>query len=340
MASKQQAWRGRWLALALMGSALLGCSRARVVSFDGSSPAIDVQRPALYPETVEYDVKADQFVLGSFRDGAIYRVDPAGQASLLVDDPRLCSVLGIALDGARDRLWAVSSDLGASRKPSAAGVKKSASVGIYELRTGKAAGFVDLSPLLDGPHLLNGIALDAAGTAYVTDSLSPVIYRVEAGGRASIFVRDERFLGDAINLNGVVVHPNGYLLVIKKSDGSLFKVPLAEPSKLTRVACAERLVGGDGLTAIDDKSLVVIANRTPQATSNAAYWLSSDDDWATAKLRARKALGDVYPTTAVLRQDTLYVLHSQLNELIGAPLERKSELHARASIWPIGHVER
>src|SRR5688572_28549228 len=103
------------------------------------------------------------------------------------------------------------------------GPRRLAGVGIYDLKTGKPLSYVDLGPLAEGPHLMNGIALDPSGNAYITDSFSPVIYKVTAEGSASIFLRDERFAGKAINLNGVVVHPDGYLLVIKKSDGALFK---------------------------------------------------------------------------------------------------------------------
>jgi len=331
--------RALMASLVLQGLCLLGCRPARVVTFGASAP-LTVRRPALYPETIEYDSRDDKFLLGSFRDGAIYEVDRAGRASLRVDDPRLCSVLGIAVDAERGRLWAVNSDLGASIKPSAAGPKQLAAVGIYDRASGKALAYVDLAPLALGPHLLNGIAVDAQGNAYVTDSFSPIIYKIDGDFRPSIFVHDDRFLGEGINLNGIVVHPDGFLLVVKKSDGALFRIPLAHPGQLSRVAISRQLVGGDGLTLIGKRDLVVIANRTPQVTANVAYALSSDDGWITAKLAATQPLGDVYPTTAVLRDDTLYVVQSKLNELIAASDEKKSALREEATIRPIARVVR
>ncbi len=92
------------------------------------------------------------------------------------------------------------------------------------------------------------------------------------------------------------------------------------------------------MTLIGKAGLIVIANRTPDAVSDAAYSLSSEDHWTSAKLLATRELGDVYPTTAVLRQNTLYVVHSKLNELIQLPPEQKSALHLEATIQPIGHV--
>ena len=326
--------------LALLLFSLLGCTDTHALTFDSSGPSLTVNRPALYPETIEYNPKSDQFLVSSFREGAIYEVDRSGGTSLLVDDPRLCSVLGIAVDAARGKLWAVNSDLGASIKPSGVGSKRLAGVGVYDLSTGKPLNYVDLAPLAAGPHLVNGIALDPAGNGYVTDSLSPVIYKIDARGNAKVFLRDEQFAGEGINLNGLVVHPDGYLLVIKKSDGALFKVPLARPAEFSEVSIGERFVGGDGVTLIGKKDLVLIANRTATAATNAAYLLTSEDGWVSAKLSAVQHLGDVYPTTAVLRDGTLYVLHSKLNELIQSSPERTGQLRLEATIRPIARVTR
>src|SRR5262245_4900523 len=82
-------------------AALSACAPTAIVTFDARGPALTVRRPALYPETLLADVGRDGFLVSSFREGAIYRVDPGGRPSLLVDDPRLSSVLGIAVDAAR-----------------------------------------------------------------------------------------------------------------------------------------------------------------------------------------------------------------------------------------------
>jgi hypothetical protein len=57
-----------------------------------------------------------------------------------------------------------------------------------------------------------------------------------------------------------------------------------------------------------------------------AFSLSSDDGWSSAKVSAVQQLGDLYPTTAVLRGGALYVVHSKLNELITLPPEQKAQL--------------
>jgi sugar lactone lactonase YvrE len=328
---------GRVLRAIALAGLTAGCHDP-TLTLEPPGPALSVQRPALYPETIEYDRARDRFLLSSFRAGSIFAVNRAGAATVVVNDPRLCSVLGIAVDARRNRVWAVNSDLGASARPSAVGPTHLAAVAAYDLGTGQPLHYVDVAPLYAGPHLLNGIAVDAAGNAYISDSFSPVVYRIDAEGHPSVFLHSEQFAGDGINLNGLAVHPDGYLLMIKKSDGSLFKVPLAEPSRFTKVRTERAFVGGDGLTLSGSKNLVIVANQTPTTKSNRAFSLISADDWASAKLVGEQTLGDDYPTTAVLRDDALYVVSSRLNQLIQAPREEQSKLQVLARIQRIAKV--
>lgn len=323
---------------ALRASERASTNDAPRLALSPPSSALIIHAPALFPETVVHDAARDRLLVGSFRRGAIFAVDDAGGATAIVDEPRLCSILGIAIDEARGRVWAVNADLGASAKPSAAGAKKLAAVGVYDLATGTPVAYVDLAPLAPGPHLLNGIALDADGSAYVTDSFAPVIYKVSTAGEPTVLARSERFEGKGINLNGVVVHPDGYLLVVKKSDGQLFKVPLDHPDAISTVAVSTRFIGGDGLLLVDGRSLVVVANKTPEAATNAVFALSSDDGFASARVDARVDLGEVYPTTAVLRDGRLYVLHSRLNELIQGAPDVQDALRTEAALDRVGEV--
>jgi hypothetical protein len=92
-----------------------GCAHASAVVFGSKDSALTVRHPALYPETIEYESGKDRFLLGSFRDGGIYAVDQEGRTSRLVDDPRLCSVLGIAIAAEPG----VGRQFGSRRKPQA-----------------------------------------------------------------------------------------------------------------------------------------------------------------------------------------------------------------------------
>jgi sugar lactone lactonase YvrE len=303
-----------------------------------SGVALTIDQPGLYPETVVYDPPHQRFLVGSMRDGAIYAVAADGVARRFADDARLTSVLGMAIDPLRGALWAVDADLGLARKRSVAGPKAEAHVGVFDLESGRASHWVDLASLRPGPHLLNGIALDAAGNAYITDSFSPAIYRVTPQAEASLLLSDDQFAGEGVSLNGLVVHPDGFLLVVKKSEGALFRVPLANPAAFTKVALDRPIFGADGVLLSSPSELIVIANKTPQTTTNAALLLRSDDGWASAKIRTVEPLGSVYPTTAALRDGQLFVLHSNLDELLGSTPEQRTTLARRATLLPIGTV--
>jgi len=288
---------------------------------------VTIARPGLYPETVELNPLTGKFLVGSIREGTVYEVGLDGAARKLIDDDRLISILGIAVDARTGRLLVTNSDLGAGLKRSARGPRKEAGVGIYDLATGRALHYVDLAPLLpDGDHLINGLTVDTEGNAYATDSFTPAIYKIDSNGVASVFLQDDEFKGAGVNLNGLVHHRKGYLLVVKKSTGALYRVPIADPRRFTRVAIEAKFIGGDGLLLAGDDRLLMVANQTPAAASNAAYVIESQDDWLTARVIESRDLGDVYPTSCVLSGGKIYALSSHLNEWIGARPEAREAI--------------
>jgi len=311
-----------------------------IVHFDGGNlDAIQIQQAGLYPETIVYNPINDKFLVGSFREGAIYEVNTSGSCQKFVDDERLKSSLGIRIDAARNRLLVATSDIGSSIRAFSGGPKKLASVVIFELSSGKYIDSIDLGALLpEEAHLANDLTVDDVGNIYVTDSFAPAIYKINTQGQPSIFLKSEKFRGDGINLNGIVFHPDGYLIVVKKSDGLLFKVPINNPHEFSEIKVPTRFFGGDGLVLINKKELVVVANRTPEKITETVFALSSDDNWKSASVTNEKRLGDGYLTTGVVRVNKLYVLHSNIGTLVKAPADQKSKLTDVAVIQQVGTV--
>jgi hypothetical protein len=302
--------------------------------------ALQIQHPGLYPEDIKYNEKTGTYLTGSFREGAIYTVTDRGETRQLVNDDRLVSTLGICLDTAANRLYTVTGDLGASVKKYP-GIKTLAALGVYDLTTGAPVRFVYLHDLLPGrPHLANSVTTDGRGNVYVTDSFSPVIYKIPPTGAPSIFLESDRFIGEGINLNGIVYHPGGYLLVALKSKGQLFKVPVDNPQAFTEVKLPRPLVGLDGVTLVNPSELVVVANRAGAINTDAAFALQSPDDWATATVTGEYKFGDVYPTAAVVKDGQIYVLHSGIRKLVAAPADQKTAMTETATLQLIGRVDR
>tara|TARA_R110001583_G_scaffold126966_3_gene278555 strand:+ start:2571 stop:3539 length:969 start_codon:yes stop_codon:yes gene_type:complete len=301
--------------------------------------ALEVQDDTLFPESITYNSVNRHFVIGSFRQGAIYDVDEKGGIRKLIDDERLHSVFAVRIDRENNRLLALTSDLGASVRSEDDAVKKLAALGIYDLSSGKVLNFVDLSGLLpNSPHLVNGMALDHEGNAYITDSFASAIYKVDINGTPSIFLKDDTFDGDGINLNGIVYHPDGYLLAVNKRNGVLYRIPQDHPEDFTVVESDSDFLGADGLILVDNDRIIIIANRIPWHNTDTAFAISSSNSWRSANVSDHYQFGDVYPTTGVLVDDSIFVIHCRLNTLVAAPKQEKTSLRQKVIIEQIGTV--
>lgn len=254
-------------------------------------------------------------------EGIIGEVSDDGTYQAFIHDPNLVSTVGIRVDAERDRLLVCNSDPGVSIHTKRETQGKLAGLGIFQLSSGKLIKYLDLGGLGgSGGHFCNDIALDGAGNAYVTDSFSPIIYRVDAANNASILLNNKRFTGEGFNLNGIVVKDN-YLLVAKCNEGLLFKVPLDKPEQFTQVKIKEPLVGADGLLWAPDATLVVIAN----LKTNKVFKLTSTDNWSSAQVVSSVDTGNVFATTGVVRDGNIYALYAMLHVLFNPETKTQGE---------------
>lgn len=279
----------------------------------GKTPAPDVvsfTKPALYPEGVEYDPKGKRFLVTSLREGTVGAVKDDGSYQVLIKDPELVSAIGIRIDHARDRVLVCNSDPGASVHTKKENQGKLAGLGIFKLSTGQRIKYINLGVMTPGGHFCNDIALDKAGNAYVSDSFSPILYKIDSANNVSILLNHPRFTGEGFSLNGLVVKDD-YLIVTKYNEGLLFKVPLNAPEKFSEVKIDQTMVGADGLLWATDGALVVIANMS----TNKVFKLTSTDNWATAKIIKTSDTGPVFATTGVIRDGSVFVLNAMLHVL-------------------------
>ncbi|MCW8931193.1 MAG: hypothetical protein OQL19_13250 [Gammaproteobacteria bacterium] len=313
---------------------------AESVSFANEQlETININKKALYPESIQYNPITEKYVVGSFRDGKIYEIDSNGDYKVLINDKRISSALGIQVDTKLNRLLVATADIGSSTNSYNKGIKKLAALGIFDLTTGEALHFINLGELIPkGNHLANGLALDKNGNAYITDSFYPVIYKVDTKGKATVFLESTRFKKNGINLNGLIYHPDGYLIVAAKTEGILFKIPLSTPSSFTEIKLDRTIIGLDGVTLVNKKNLVVVANRAANVNTDKAFSITSNDNWETAQIIDEYKFRNVYPTTSVIKDNKIYVLHSNLNELVKADNHRKKLLTKTATIQQIGNI--
>ncbi|MFC8722627.1 hypothetical protein [Kitasatospora sp. NPDC057198] len=270
----------------------------------GHGPAVLVGHgPAATPEGATWDAAHHRFLVGSMVHGTVSEVRPDGTLRTLVDDPaHLISVIGLHADPARGRVLVAGGDLGAGERSTPASASHTAVLGAYDLRTGRALFRTDLAAVAadGGTHLANDVAYAPDGTAYVTDTLAPVVYRVAPDGTATVLVRDQRLAAPpgGIGLNGIVWR-DGVLVVGKTDDATLWRIPVDRPAALSRIevrGADGRLVGLDGMLGRPDGSVLAVTNHLGDGGRDAELTLRSADGWRSAALTAARPLPDTDPT--------------------------------------------
>lgn len=217
-------------------------------------------------------------------------VDLAGNASL-----------GLVVDRPRNRLLVAVADVIGNRYGGLAA---------YDLSTWKRLFLTHLSGPSDEKSFADDVAVDAKGNAYVTDAKASKIWKVGVDGKFLSIIRNPLFNPKEwhrtlVGLNGIVYHPDGFLIVIHTFSGNLFKIDLAkgEEVKLINVVGGP-LTFGDGLELISPTKLVVAGN------SPSARLVESSDGWETASV-ASKFSGPRHrlATGATVKDGRVYLSH-------------------------------
>jgi len=260
-----------------------------------------------YPEGIAYSAQLDKFLVTSIPLGKIGTVGTDGRYADLLTAPEL--IAGIGMKVAGDRVFVCNSDQGRSIRSTPATTRQTAELLVFNLNTRQLERRSDLDALLpaDEPNFANDVTLAPDGTAYVTDSFSPVIYKVTPDGTASILVRDNvRFTSPTFGLNGIVYHPNGYLIVANAGQGKLYKVDLQNGNAISEITGTGALPG-DGLTLLNN-DLYVVTGGTRVAQ------VRSTDNWLTASIVKFDATGYLGATTSVAVNNQIYTLNARIGE--------------------------
>ena len=282
---------------------------------------ITINTPGFLPEGVEYDTANKRFMVGSLAQGTVFVVGNDGTLTPFVKDPDLKSSVGIEVDEARNRLLVCNSDSAVFQGKSAGQAK----LGIYNLTTGERIAMIDLAAV--GPknakaHFANDVAVGSDGSAYVTDTMARVVYKVDPTNTATVFLPNTFEKAQQHMLNGIVASPAGYLLVAESAAGDLYKVPLDKPESFSKVKLAEAVGGADGMVLRANGNLLIVRNDK----STSLVELTSADDWATATV-ASKGTYEVQATTTAVADDGVYVVHPYFGDAKASPFIERVELH-------------
>lgn len=214
----------------------------------------------VYPESVTVDPSTGTFYVGSVKEGTIYK-GQAGTPRLQVFSPGGADGRAIAtgMFYSKGRLVVVGRQTGL--------------IFVYDANNARLISKLDNG--LAGKTFLNDVTFAADGSAYVTDSVNPVLYRVAPAANGYELQEFLKYDGTVvkwvmaqgaagINVNGIVATGDGrYLIIGKRNENALFRVDLKSKEIVPISMPAGMLNTPDGLF-IDGNTLYVAQN-TPKA---------------------------------------------------------------------------
>uniref|UniRef100_A0A0E0CZI6 Uncharacterized protein n=1 Tax=Oryza meridionalis TaxID=40149 RepID=A0A0E0CZI6_9ORYZ len=302
--------------------AVAALAAAAVVAFlEGTARGVSYVGDGWFHDGVRWDAEGGRFLVTTMTDGRVVEVPGGGgagagagegkvEARVVVADPGAAgrSATGLTLDAPRRRLLVVYTDL--------APWFGYAAVAAYELGSWRRLFLVRLDRPGDST-LADDVAVDEEGNAYVTDAKGNKIWKVSPDGEPLSVIKNATFfqrpgwINIFVGLNGIVYHPNGYLLVIHTSGGDLFKV-YPKTGSVHVVKVKGSLKTGDGLALLSPTRLV--------AAGLVSRLVESDDDWETAAVTGRY-VGPAHRigSSATVKDGDVYI-----NHIIGFGLGKKT----------------
>jgi WD40 repeat protein len=207
----------------------------------------------VFPEGIAYDQASGSVFVSSTTDGTIFRGDDSEET--------LAAFLAPGADG---RTTAVGLEVDDDGHLFVAG----GATGFVWVYDGATGALIERMSGGSSPTFINDIAVDGDGVAYITDSMSPVIYRVIPDGAGGYTL--ERWLAltgtpivytTGFNLNGIVVSQNNrYLFTIQSNTGKIFRIDIATKEIVQVDVGGAVFTAGDGLW-LRGTSLYVLQNQ-------------------------------------------------------------------------------
>lgn len=295
------------------------------------TPRITFTAPFAYPEGVAFNTANNLFYVSSVKTGTIGSVDLQGNYKVFYEDSGLKSSFGIKVDNKRNRLWVCVGDPNYSIYKDSSTYKKMIRLIGLDLNTGKKVNDIDLSNLYQGKHFANDLTLDDEGNIYITNSYSPVIYKVNTSFQPTVFAANDLFKAKDIGLNGIAWSKKGYLLAVNNSNGSILRVDINNPQSITQVKISNFFPGADGILIDAQNNLLLSQNKGVDKI----FKISSNDNWQSAKITEATNGNDRFqnPSTITMKGNDLYAMNSKLNEIRDSSITPSKKFSVQLAVF-------
>lgn len=298
---------GSWFILSSVFVVLLSALVLAIITLENTKykgEVVEYSSKGWMRESVVWDEENQRFLVSNMEGGVgeIRLQDGGGlREETVVKDLEFLGncTLGLQIDTIRNRLLVVIAD--------SYGLGYSA-LAAYDLKTWKRLYFTKLCGPESTTHA-NAVDLDPEGNAYVTDTKQNIIWKVSSDGSTVSVLRNPVFASQsskvpfmAMGLNGIVYHPDGFLLVVHMCSGAIIKSSL-DGVDVSVVNMSSPMVLGDGLVLLSPEKMAVVG--TPSARL-----LESRDGWKSAQLTHRY-VGPMhrFATAGTIKNGKVFVSH-------------------------------
>jgi len=266
----------------------------------------------VYPESVTVDQSSGTFYVGSVKEGTIYKGKIARP------------ILEVFSPGGADGRTIATGMFFANNRLVVVG-RQTGLIFVYNTKNGRLISKLD-NGLRTGQTFLNDTTFAPDGSAYVTDSVNPVLYRV-ASNRTGQYELEEfiKFAGtpvtyvnapgaEGINVNGIAATADGrYLIIGKRNENRLFRVDLKSREIVPVNIPAGMLNTPDGFFL--EGNTLYVAQNLPKSIG--VVKLSSDFSQAEFE-RTINHPTFAFPTSVARYKNRLLVVSSQF-DTAGSP---------------------
>lgn len=231
--------------------------KANAKPFGEGRVAFELPKGDRLLESIAWDPKRKQFLVGSAREGKIYLADEDGKlADFIAPDTQngLMSVLDLRADPAHDLLWVATTGAPHYKGFDKSIVGKSALVK-FQLSSGRFLAHY-ASPEDRHPHVFSSLALAPGGRVFVADGVRNEIYKLDSDGLKLLLANAK-----LKSIRGMAVSGDGKTLYFADYSLGILGIDLATNKGFELKRNPERLVLGgiDGLYWYDG-TLVIVEN--------------------------------------------------------------------------------
>lgn len=252
----------------------------------------------LDPRALVYYPDEKQFIVNSMNDGQLGYVNSEGQYKFLLENKLLVGSTAMKVRG--KILYAlVNPEKGPDME---SGASRPQLIKL-NLSTQKVESVIELGSLFKGLHYVTDLTINPGGVIYVVDALSPVIYKVDKNGKATVLIENNLLFSKTDQVKSIAYHKHEYLLVSMGRE--ILKVDLK--TKAVYIVSVETDFDEIKSLHFTKEFLLVVSEGT---SDGRVHILNTSNSWLSGRVLRTDAWQYKNPVNIEFVDNRIYILDS------------------------------